>query len=103
MDMIFHRPIDGGTRGASEYQDIKAAGEWLAKQPDVDATQIGVYGGYLTAMALGRDSDLFAAGVTFMACMIESMDAWTAINLQVPMKWPQTLTKQLKLPGSHLP
>ncbi len=63
----FHRPIDGGTRGASEYQDVKAAGEWLAKQSFVDADRIGIYGGsyggYLTAMALGRDSDLFAAGV----------------------------------------
>ncbi len=63
----FHRPVDGGTRGASEYQDIKAAGEWLAAQSFVDRDRIGVYGGsyggYLTAMALGRDSELFAAGV----------------------------------------
>ena len=63
----FHRPVDGGTRGASEYQDIKAAGEWLAAQPEVDASRVSVYGGsyggYLTAMALGRDSELFAAGV----------------------------------------
>ena len=63
----FHRPIDGGSRGASEYQDVKAAGEWLARQDFVDPDKIGIYGGsyggYLTAMALGRDSDLFAAGV----------------------------------------
>ncbi len=63
----FHNPADGGSRGASEYQDIKAAGQWLAKQPYVEADQIGIYGGsyggYLTAMALGRDSKLFAAGV----------------------------------------
>ncbi|MDH5382305.1 MAG: prolyl oligopeptidase family serine peptidase [Cyclobacteriaceae bacterium] len=63
----FHRPTDGGTRGASEYQDIKAAGEWLAAQPYVDSKRIGVYGGsyggYLTAMALARDSELFATGV----------------------------------------
>jgi dipeptidyl aminopeptidase/acylaminoacyl peptidase len=63
----FHRPVDGGTRGCSEYQDIKAAGEWLASQPNIDPSRIGVYGGsyggYLTAMALGRDSDLFAVGV----------------------------------------
>ncbi len=63
----FHRPVDGGTRGASEYQDIKAAGLWLKNQSFVDPDKIGVYGGsyggYLTAMALGRDSDLFAAGV----------------------------------------
>ncbi len=63
----FHRPDRAGSAGASEYIDIKAAGEWLAKQPFVDATKIGIfggsYGGYLTAMALGRDSKLFAAGV----------------------------------------
>ena len=63
----FHRPPASGWRGASEYQDIKAAGEWLANQSFVDASKIGIYGGsyggYLTAMALGRDSKLFAAGV----------------------------------------
>lgn len=63
----FHQPERAGTAGASEYIDIKAAGEWLAKQTNVDPTRIGIYGGsyggYLTAMALGRDSKLFAAGV----------------------------------------
>ncbi len=63
----FHRPEKAGSAGASEYIDIKAAGEWLAKQPNVDPTRIGIYGGsyggFLTAMALGRDSKLFAAGV----------------------------------------
>ena len=63
----FHKPLFAGSYGASEYQDIKAAGEWLAGQPQVDARRIGVYGGsyggFLTALALGRDSDLFAAGV----------------------------------------
>ncbi|MEQ8811306.1 MAG: prolyl oligopeptidase family serine peptidase [Imperialibacter sp.] len=63
----FHNPADAGTWGASEYKDIKAAGLWLGKQPGIDASKIGIYGGsyggYLTAMALGRDSDIFAAGV----------------------------------------
>jgi dipeptidyl aminopeptidase/acylaminoacyl peptidase len=63
----FHVAEGGGARGASEYQDIKAAGEWLTRQANVDPSRIGVYGGsyggYLTAMALGRDSKLFAAGV----------------------------------------
>src|SRR5213075_3120859 len=51
----FHQPADAGWAGASEYKDIKAAGEWLSKQPQVDASRIGVYGGsyggFLTAMA----------------------------------------------------
>jgi len=63
----FHKPPHAGIIGAAEYQDIKAAGEWLAAQAQVDATKIGVYGGsyggFLTAHALGRDSKLFAAGV----------------------------------------
>ncbi len=40
---------------------------WLTKQPGIDASRIGIYGGsyggYLTALALARDSKLFAAGV----------------------------------------
>ena len=63
----FHQPAHGGIKGASEYQDIKAAGLWLKKQSFVDGSKIGVYGGsyggYLTAMALAKNSDIFAAGV----------------------------------------
>lgn len=63
----FHKPANAGRFGASEYQDVKAAGEWLAKSPIVDAKRIGVYGGSyggcLTALALAKDADLFAAGV----------------------------------------
>ena len=63
----FHKPKNAGAAGASEYMDIKAAGEWLQKQVFVDAKKIGIYGGsyggYLTAMALAKDSKLFAAGV----------------------------------------
>lgn len=58
-----------GPRGASEYQDIVAAGRYLQALDFVDADRIGLwggsYGGYLTAMGLARDSDLFAAGVDF--------------------------------------
>jgi dipeptidyl aminopeptidase/acylaminoacyl peptidase len=63
----FHHPVDGGARGASEYKDVKAGALWLASQEFVDPQRIGIYGGsyggYLTALALGRNSDLFAAGV----------------------------------------
>ncbi len=63
----FHRPDSAGAQGASEYRDIVAAGEYLRSLPQVDPARIGVwggsYGGYLTAMALARDSDMFAAGV----------------------------------------
>ncbi|WP_080055343.1 S9 family peptidase [Spirosoma aerolatum] len=63
----FHQPANGGALGASEYQDVKAGAQWLAEQPQVDAARIGIYGGsyggYLTALALARDSKLFVAGV----------------------------------------
>jgi dipeptidyl aminopeptidase/acylaminoacyl peptidase len=56
-----------GAHGASEYQDIIAAAKYLRSRDDVDAKHIGLwggsYGGYLTALGLARDSDLFAAGV----------------------------------------
>jgi dipeptidyl aminopeptidase/acylaminoacyl peptidase len=63
----FHHPKGGGAQGAAEYQDIKAAAEWLRSQPQIDPARIGVYGGsyggFLTALALARNSTLFAAGV----------------------------------------
>lgn len=55
--------------GASEYRDVLAGGKWLASQHGVDPERIGIWGGswggYLTALALARDSDLFRAGVDF--------------------------------------
>jgi len=63
----FHQPDSAGARGASEYRDVKAAAEYLRTLPQVDGARIGIYGGsyggYLTALALGRNSDLYAAGV----------------------------------------
>lgn len=63
----FHRPPNAGAQGASEYLDVKAGAEYLKSLPGVDGTKIGIYGGsyggFLTALALGRNSDLFAAGV----------------------------------------
>jgi dipeptidyl aminopeptidase/acylaminoacyl peptidase len=63
----FQFPERTGARGASEYLDVLAAGRYLQKRADVDPRRIGVwgasYGGYLTALALGRNSDVFAAGV----------------------------------------
>lgn len=63
----FRRADEQGPRGASEYGDIIAAGRHLRTLPEVDPQKIGLwggsYGGYLTALGLARDSDLFAAGV----------------------------------------
>ena len=65
----FRRAENQGPRGASEYKDIIAAGRYLQSRSDVDAERIGLwggsYGGYLTAMGLAKNSDLFKAGVDF--------------------------------------
>jgi dipeptidyl aminopeptidase/acylaminoacyl peptidase len=56
-----------GWRGGAEYQDVVAGAKYLRSLPYVDAKKIGLwggsYGGYLTAMGLARNSDIFAAGV----------------------------------------
>jgi dipeptidyl aminopeptidase/acylaminoacyl peptidase len=63
----FHQPANAGARGAAEYLDVLAGAEFLKGLPQVDATRIGIYGGsyggFLTALALARNSDVFAAGV----------------------------------------
>ena len=73
----FHRPPNAGAQGASEYQDVKAGGEYLQHLSQVDPKRVGIYGGsyggFLTALALARDSNLFAAGVD-----IHGVHNWTA-------------------------
>jgi dipeptidyl aminopeptidase/acylaminoacyl peptidase len=63
----FHHPEHAGYAGAAEYQDVVAGARFLQSLPDVDGERIGIwggsYGGYLTALALARNSDLFKAGV----------------------------------------
>jgi dipeptidyl aminopeptidase/acylaminoacyl peptidase len=65
----FRDPPDLARGGASEYRDVLAAGRWLAARADVDPARIGIWGGswggYLTALGLARNSELFAAGVDF--------------------------------------
>lgn len=63
----FHHPEHSGAAGAAEYQDVVAGAKYLQALPDVDPAKIGIwggsYGGYLTAMGLARNSDIFKAGV----------------------------------------
>jgi dipeptidyl aminopeptidase/acylaminoacyl peptidase len=65
----FQHPDEGGAGGASEYRDVLAGAKFLQGLPEVDAKRIGIwggsYGGYLTALALARNSDIFKAGVDF--------------------------------------
>ncbi len=63
----FHYAEDAGPFGASEYRDVLAGRAFLATLPEVDNAHVGIwggsYGGFLTALALARNSNLFAAGV----------------------------------------
>jgi dipeptidyl aminopeptidase/acylaminoacyl peptidase len=63
----FREPANAGWRGSSEYKDVLAGARYLQGLPYVDRKRIGIwggsYGGLLTALALARNSDIFAAGV----------------------------------------
>jgi dipeptidyl aminopeptidase/acylaminoacyl peptidase len=78
-------------RGATEYRDVVAAGKFLQARPDVDPTRVGLwggsYGGYLTAMGLAHNSDIFAAGVDFHGVHDWPTDNWDGKNI------PPELTK----------
>ncbi|MEM8928794.1 MAG: prolyl oligopeptidase family serine peptidase [Bacteroidota bacterium] len=76
--MEFREALDYGAGGASEYKDVLAATTYLQSHPNVDPSRIGLwggsYGGYLTAMGLSRNSDIFKAGVD-----IHGVYDWNAI------------------------
>ena len=65
----FRQPANSGWRGGFEYKDVQAGAKYLQSLPYVDPRRIGLwggsYGGYLTAMGLARNSDIFSAGVDF--------------------------------------
>jgi dipeptidyl aminopeptidase/acylaminoacyl peptidase len=63
----FRNAPNYGRSGGSEYQDVIDAARWLQRHERVDPERIGLwggsYGGYLTALGLARNSDVFKAGV----------------------------------------
>jgi dipeptidyl aminopeptidase/acylaminoacyl peptidase len=100
----FRTAPNTGQRGNAEYQDVVAAARYLQGRPDVDASRVGIwglsYGGLLTAQALARNSDIFAAGVdlagvhlfgssldpasvSFTSSAISQIDRWTSPVLLV--------------------
>jgi dipeptidyl aminopeptidase/acylaminoacyl peptidase len=78
-------------RGATEYRDVVAAEKFLQARSDVDAARVGLwggsYGGFLTAMGLAHNSDIFAAGVDFHGVHDWPTDNWDGKNI------PPELTK----------
>ena len=95
----FRTAPNTGQRGNAEYQDVVAAARYLQGRPDVDPRRVGIwglsYGGLLTAQALARNSDIFAAGVdlagvhlfgssldpesvSYKSSAISQIDTWTS-------------------------
>ena len=74
----YHFPEHAGPRGAAEYQDVVAGARYLQSLSGVDPGRIGIwggsYGGYLTALALARNSDIFKAGVD-----LHGVHDWSAL------------------------
>jgi dipeptidyl aminopeptidase/acylaminoacyl peptidase len=70
-------------RGAAEYKDVVAAAHYLRSLSEVDGDKIGLwggsYGGFLTAMGLARNSDIFKAGVDF-----HGVHDWSVFLTQEP-------------------
>jgi dipeptidyl aminopeptidase/acylaminoacyl peptidase len=63
----FREALEYGATGASEFRDVVGAGLYLRSRCDVQPDHIGIWGGswggFLTALALARESSLFSAGV----------------------------------------
>ena len=72
-------------RGASEYQDVVAAAKYLQSRAVVNPARIGLwggsYGGYLTALGLARNSDIFSAGVDLHGVHDWPTDNWEGKNI----------------------
>jgi dipeptidyl aminopeptidase/acylaminoacyl peptidase len=96
----FNFPARWGPTGASEYQDVVAGARFLQKDSNVAPSRIGIwggsYGGYLTALALARNSDIFKAGVDFHGVHDWSLDIDNPVwGFTQPKRYQQYDTKAL--------
>jgi dipeptidyl aminopeptidase/acylaminoacyl peptidase len=68
-ERAFREAPNSGWRGSFEYKDVLAGAKYLQTLSYVDPKRLGIwggsYGGLMTALALSRNSDVFAAGVDF--------------------------------------
>jgi dipeptidyl aminopeptidase/acylaminoacyl peptidase len=96
----FREALKYGATGASDFNDVEAAGRYLQQRPDVDAARIGVwggsYGGYLAAMALARSSGVFRAGVD-----LHGVHDWV-VEYDLPPTDPLTQTAFTSSPMNFL-
>ncbi len=85
----FQHPEHAGPAGAAEYQDALAGARYLQQVGGVDPNRIaiwgGSYGGYLTGLALARNSDVFKAGVDFHG--ISNWVPFMAKAQELPEHW----------------
>jgi dipeptidyl aminopeptidase/acylaminoacyl peptidase len=85
----FQHPEHAGPAGAAEYQDALAGARYLQQVAGVDPKRIaiwgGSYGGYLTGLALARNSDVFKAGVDFHG--ISNWVPFLAKAQELPEHW----------------
>ena len=98
----FREALNYGATGASEFNDVLGAAFYLKQRSDVDSQRIGVYGGsyggFLTAHALARASDLFAAGVD-----IHGVHDWNVgIRTFIPTYAPDAETARRNFTSSPL-
>ena len=88
----FHHPEHAGPAGGAEYQDVVAGAKYLQALAQVDPAKIGIwggsYGGYLTAMGLARNSDIFKAGVD-----LHGVHDWSSFTAQFLEKQPKRYEK----------
>jgi dipeptidyl aminopeptidase/acylaminoacyl peptidase len=96
----FREALHFGASGASDFNDVLAAAVFLRARPDVDPKRIGAwggsYGGYLTAMALARASDLYKAGSDF-----SGVHDW-ALELDIPVTAPDYKIAYDSSPMAHV-
>jgi dipeptidyl aminopeptidase/acylaminoacyl peptidase len=98
----FREALHYGRDGASEYNDITGAGNFLRTRADIDSKHIGVwggsYGGFLTALALARASDMFAAGVD-----MHGVHQWQRSANWHPLSDPEADARTLKIAWESSP
>jgi dipeptidyl aminopeptidase/acylaminoacyl peptidase len=106
----FNNPPGAAEKGAAEYQDVLAGAKYLRSLPTVDAKRLGIwggsYGGFLAALALARNSDVFAAGVDLhgvhnWVSLLEREEGLTALSTRYEK--PADLQKAVDLAWQSSP
>jgi dipeptidyl aminopeptidase/acylaminoacyl peptidase len=80
-----------GNAGASEYKDVLGGASYLKSRSDLHVAAIGIYGlswgGYLTAQALARNSDVFKVGFDMAGVHEFPADTYKYSPLAFAARW----------------